>query len=314
MPRPAGSVCAWHGVDRAPAARILRAMGYDERTPRAGRTELAALRSAYARRLVGEDGPAALRDAFARVEREHFLGPGPWQLLGGTDDERSVTDDPALLYQDALVALSRERGINNGQPSLHARCIAACAPQPGEQVVHIGAGTGYYTAILAELVGRAGAVLAFEIEADLADAARRLLARDWPQVRVVCASATEVTLPAADVIYACAGATHPPAAWLDALRPGGRLVLPLTPDLGPGPMLLITRRGAASYAARALMMVAFIPCNGARDAASSDALQQALATRSPHEIRSLRRDTPPDETLWCAGADAWLSTADPGPP
>ena len=34
--------------------------------------------------------------------------------------------------------------------------IAAAAPQPGEHVVHVGAGVGYYTAILAELVGRYG--------------------------------------------------------------------------------------------------------------------------------------------------------------
>jgi hypothetical protein len=36
-------------------------------------------------------------------------------------------------------------------------------------------------------------------------------------------------LPSADVIYVNAGVTDVPAVWLDALTPGGRLVLPLTP-------------------------------------------------------------------------------------
>ena len=52
-----------------------------------------------------------------------------------------------------LVAIDAERGINNGQPSLHAQSIAALELKEGETVVQIGAGAGYYTAILAELVG-----------------------------------------------------------------------------------------------------------------------------------------------------------------
>ena len=276
---------------------------------------LASHRRFYASHILGSEGApnAAVIEAFARVEREHFLGPGPWLVFNGSGYLPTVSDDPRLLYQDVLVGISTERGINNGQPSLHARCIAACAPRPGELVIHIGAGTGYYTAILAELVGRDGAVIAYEIEADLADEARRLLATDWPQVRVACASATEVALPGADVIYVSAGATHLPGAWLDALKPGGRLVLPLTPDHSYGPMLLITRRGgdATRYAARSLMQVSFIPCVGARDAAASAALRDAIDTHSLRAIRSLRRHTPPDDTVWCAGKGWWLSTADP---
>ena len=56
------------------------------------------------------------------------------------------TDDPAFLYQDVTVALKPESQINNGQPTLHAVSLAALNPQEGEAAVHIGAGTGYYTA------------------------------------------------------------------------------------------------------------------------------------------------------------------------
>ena len=51
------------------------------------------------------------------------------------------------------MALSEASKINNGQPVLHAVGLSALNPQPGEMAVHIGAGTGYYTAILARLVG-----------------------------------------------------------------------------------------------------------------------------------------------------------------
>ncbi len=86
-----------------------------------------------------------------------------------------------------LVAIDARRGINNGQPSLHARCLAALALQGGETVLHIGAGAGYYTAILAHLVGPAGRVVAYEIEPDIADRARENLA-GFPQVELRAAS------------------------------------------------------------------------------------------------------------------------------
>ena len=95
-----------------------------------------------------------------------------------------------------------------------------CAPAPGNTVLHVGAGTGYYTAILAALVGDSGNVVAYEIENDLASAARKNL-QHLPNVEVFAASAMDGPLPTADVIYVNAGATHPPAIWLDALNPGG---------------------------------------------------------------------------------------------
>src|SRR5437763_6066293 len=54
------------------------------------------------------------------------------------------------------------------QPSLHAALIASAAPRPGEHAVHIGAGVGYYTAILQRLVGRTGRVTAIEYDPGLA--------------------------------------------------------------------------------------------------------------------------------------------------
>lgn len=264
----------------------------------------------YAEFIVKSAGSSDQRliDALAAVPREDFLGPGPWQVFVGSGYIPTISDDPRLLYQDVLIGLAPERKINNGQPSLHARCLAAAAPAPGEAVVHLGAGTGYYSAVLAALVGPSGSVIAVEREQDLAVRATSSLSV-LANIEVRSASATEIVMPACDVIYVNAGATHPPAAWLDALRIGGRLVFPLTPNEGFGVMLLVTRR--AVYAATAFARAAFIPCIGARDDAASTSLTQALERQSLKEVRCLKRDTTPDNTAWCVGSDWWLSTAEP---
>ncbi|MEP6720662.1 MAG: methyltransferase domain-containing protein [Variovorax sp.] len=222
----------------------------------------------------------------------------------------TVSDDPRLLYQDVLVGIAPERGINNGQPSLHARCLAAVAPMPGDHVLHIGAGTGYYTAILAQMVGASGAVIGYEIAADLAERAREALVAT-SNVRIVCASAAQGELQASDVVYVSAGATHPLPEWLDALKIGGRLVFPMTTNSGHGLMLAVSRQSAADYAAAFLSFVAFIPCVGARSDVASKALSEAMASKSPRTIRSLRRTGQPDASAWCVGDGWWLSSADP---
>ena len=64
-----------------------------------------------------------------------------------------------------MVAILPQRHLNNGQPSLHAKLLAHAGPQAGEHVAPVGAGTGYYTAIMAHLVGSSGKVTAIELAA-----------------------------------------------------------------------------------------------------------------------------------------------------
>lgn len=251
----------------------------------------------------------SLVDAFASIPREKFLGPGPWPIYVGPGYIWTPTDDPRFVYQDVLVGLSVDRGINNGQPSLHAMCIAALAPALGERAIHIGAGTGYYSAVLARLVGEGGHVTAYEIQEDLAARASANL-RDLGNVRVVSGSGSEMPLPQANIIYVSAGATHPLDTWLDSLTIGGRLLFPLTAAEGYGFMLLVTRDGRDSYRARSVMGAAFIPCVGARDEENSASLTAAIRHGAPALIRSLHRSEIPDETVWCAGNGWWLSTAE----
>jgi len=250
-----------------------------------------------------------LVEAFATVEREHFVGKGPWPVFVGSGYIETISDDPRLLYQDILIGLASDRGINNGQPTLHAQCIASCDPVPGETVVHVGAGTGYYTAILAHVVGPIGRVIAYEIESDLASQAEANLSH-VANSTVVSASGAEGPLPPADVIYVNAGATHPLRSWLEALKPGGRLVFPLTPNNSPGVMLRIQRQPAQAYSASVICRAAFIPCIGARDDTASESLAKVLDSQSIHRVRSLRLDTAFDSSAWCVGNKWWLSMAE----
>lgn len=77
------------------------------------------------------------------------------------------TADPVYLYTDDVVGIVPERHINNGQPSLHAFLLSQAALRAGEHIVHVGAGAGYYSAIMANLVAASGRVTAIEFKQGL---------------------------------------------------------------------------------------------------------------------------------------------------
>ena len=74
-----------------------------------------------------------LAAAFASTPREQFVGPPPWRVFTRQGYIETLSDDPAFLYQDVVVSLGSKESLNNGQPSLHAHCIAALAPAKGER-------------------------------------------------------------------------------------------------------------------------------------------------------------------------------------
>src|SRR5215467_7358417 len=236
--------------------------------------ELAIIRRAYAKQILAAaqiDDPS-LELAFAQVRREDFLGPGPWVIprwFGGY--RRTPSADPVYLYIDNVVQIIAERHLNNGQPSGHAKWIARASIKQGEHVVHIGAGTGYYTAIMSHLAGPSGQVTGIEVDADLAARAKENLSA-FTNVRVVTGNGATVPFEAADVIYINAGVTRPANPWLDRLKEGGRLILPLTTNKGflandfaniqsRGAMFRIERR-RTEFLAQWITPVAIIPCDG----------------------------------------------------
>jgi protein-L-isoaspartate(D-aspartate) O-methyltransferase len=265
-------------------------------------------------RYVASIKSTALVDAFAAVLREVFLGPGPWRVRGDYPQcEFQTTDDadPQRIYHNVLVALDEARGINNGLPSLWAGLLDQLAISPGDRALHLCCGTGYYTAILAELVGPHGRVTAIELDERLGQHAREALG-SWPQVIVTIADATTYRSGPVDLIVASAGATHPSALWLDILEPGGRLLLPLTCDDRGGAMLLLTRQRGDEFAARFIRRAGFIEFIGARDPDASRLLEAAFARGDMSTVRSLRRDAHiEDATCWLHGGGYCLSRTPP---
>jgi protein-L-isoaspartate(D-aspartate) O-methyltransferase len=294
---------------------------------------LTAAREFYAKMAAAGSGPLCdqLERAFCLVPREYFLGEGPWHALSMPSGSyvQTPTDDPIHVYQNLPFAIDRSRNINNGEPHLHGRMIGALAPERGDIVLHIGCGTGYYSAILAQLVMPAGKVIAYEIEFDLAVRAKECL-KLWDNVEVHHASGINCELPKCQAIYVSAGATRAVGNWLDALADGSRLVFPLTASgekqmiarsqrrqihLGSGKCgtngiginLLVTRAGG-SFTVRAVNSCGFVGCIGATDQNEGASVTAALQSGALWKARSLVRGDTPDRSAVLVGQGYWLSS------
>lgn len=259
----------------------------------------------------------ALIEAFATVPREHFLGPGPWKL-GSLDFGTSPTPhyvstqdaDPKRIYHNVLVSIDEARHLNNGQPSALAAWLDALDIQAGERVVHIGAGLGYYSAIIAQVVGPRGSVVAIEVDEDLASRARTSLA-GWSTVEVVSSDGSQYDPGPVDVIFVNAGVTHPSALWLDRLKPGGRLLYPLTFDAGAGGKgcMLLVKPGGESYTARCIGFVMIYSCTSVRDPDLNGPLAKQISSGKIFSVQSLRRDAHEvDDTCLVHAKDSCLSS------
>ena len=252
----------------------------------------------------------AVVEAFARVPREAFLGPGPWQV--GSPDVRAMSllgvgqkayltvEDPRHLYHNVVAVIDAGRDLNNGQPSALARWIEALDLQPGQRVYHLGSGVGYYTAILAEIVGPRGSVVASEVEPELAARARENLA-PHKNVTLHSGDGVEVDPGPCDAMLINAGVTHPAPLWLDRLSKGGRIMAPITismgKNLGSGLMIKFVRE-RDGVSAQVNSPVAIYSCTSMRDPEIEPLLRNGLTTQALFKVKSLRRDSH-DRTETC---------------
>jgi protein-L-isoaspartate(D-aspartate) O-methyltransferase len=248
-------------------------------------------------------------EAFAMVPRELFVGPGPWRVLNMYERRYWTTadSDPRALYHNVLVALDESRGLNTGEPSLWAHHFDRIGVHSGDRVLQIGTGSGYFSAILAQLVGPTGRVLGYEVDGPLAEAAADNL-EPWPQVAVRKSKGPPEIEGHCDVIIAFAGLTAPPVSWLDALAPGGRALIPLTNDQRSGFLLRIDNM-AHGLAARVAGTIGIFHAQGLRDPAEAAALSQVLDDHAGGAaLKSLRRDRhDKDDTCWLHGSGWCLS-------
>jgi protein-L-isoaspartate(D-aspartate) O-methyltransferase len=250
-----------------------------------------------------------LVDAFATIAREAFLPPGPWMLKGEADmgaAGRVTADaDPRRVYHNVAVAIDAPRMLFNGQPAFIGRLIDQLALKPGECVLHVGCATGYYTAVMASVVGPSGQVIAFDVDAGLAAGARGNLAR-LPWVDVRAGNAMGPFSGQFDAVLVNAGVTHPLDTWIDALRDGGRIIVPLTVGMagmgiGKGVVVRLTKSDGA-VTAGLVGLTAIFSAVDLRDESLAPIIGRALQTNPMPRLKAFRRDQH-DETPEC-----WLHT------
>jgi len=305
-----------------------------------------AARHAYAEMLREKCGlrNERLVAAIATVPREDFLGRGPWIVTDLSLKPRHTPDDnPVHLCDDVLVSIDPARALNNGLPSRLIKSIDALNLREGDSAVHAGCGPGYYTALIASVVGERGRVVAYDIDADLAERAKSNLG-SFANVEVHAADASKFDPGPADAILINAGATHPLKLWLDSMKEGGRMVFPLVrwpmgaifgqgvagwgamlrvrrlagrifgsrSSAGRGAMMRVQRATADQYAASFVGPVGMFPCFGALDREADQLLEEAWSTPVT-EVRSLRREVhEKTSSCWLHGVGYCFSKNEPG--
>ena len=183
-------------------------------------------------------------EAFRSVARELFV-------------PRSLAH---LAYDDAPVAIGEGQTIS--QPYIVALIAEALHIASDERVLEIGTGSGYAAAIFSRLAAH---VFTIERLERLASAARtRLEALGCYNVTVRHGDGTLGWPEHApfDAIAVAAGGPSVPAALLDQLAPGGRLVIPVGATQSSQELVRVTRKARTTFHEETLGPVRFVPLIG----------------------------------------------------
>jgi protein-L-isoaspartate(D-aspartate) O-methyltransferase len=156
-------------------------------------------------------GDLRVLDAMARVPRHEFIS------------ER----DRQQAYEDYPLPIGEEQTIS--QPFMVALMLELLGLRPDDKVLEIGTGSGYVTALLAELTAQ---VVSIERHASLAERARGVLERfGYRNVVVIVGDGSQGYDPAApyNAILVSAAAAAVPLPLSTQLAEGGRMIIPVGP-------------------------------------------------------------------------------------
>ena len=191
----------------------------------------------------GVGNPRVL-DAMLRVQRHLF-----------------VPDDlKASAYDDEPQPVGWNQTIS--QPYIVALMTEILEPEPTDRILEIGTGSGYQTAILAEVGGQ---IFSMEIIPELAERSRKLLLEqlEYTNINLSVGDGYAGWPEEApfDGIIVTAAPPEIPGALKEQLRPGGRLVIPVGKD---SQMLLAVRRSedGRQYTEKTVCGVRFVPMTG----------------------------------------------------
>ncbi len=150
-------------------------------------------------------------EAFSKVKREDFIPEGFQHL--------------AQYNQPVPIG----KGQTISQPQVVAFMLEELMPRPGEKILDIGAGSGWTTALLAQIVSqkKGGKVIALELLPEIAEFGKKNIQKyDFKVVDFLCLNAVEGYEKEApyDKILVSASIKKIPQKWKEQLKVGGRIV------------------------------------------------------------------------------------------
>ncbi|MFD8750080.1 methyltransferase, FxLD system [Kitasatospora sp. NPDC059577] len=193
--------------------------------------------------------------AFRAVPREHFLPGFPL--------EAAYADSPTYTKADG----SGTRISAASQPAIVALMLEQLGARPGQRIFEAGAGTGVNAAYMATIVGPDGHVVAVDVDDDLVDGARKHLADAGITNADVVLGDGALGHPDAapfDRVIATVSTSEMPTAWLQQVKPTGRIVLPLRLR-GAASRTIAFERGEHGWVSVDDQLAVFMPLRGSMD-------------------------------------------------
>lgn len=154
-------------------------------------------------------------DAFKKIDRGNFV----------------TQENKGMAYENTALPIGKKQTIS--QPLVVAFMLELLEPKAGERVLEIGSGSGWNTALIAELIGENGKIFSVERIEELHNFAKNNLGKygfaEKGIIELILGDGSrgyEAGAPY-DRIIAAASAEEIPQTWKDQLKIGGRIVAPV---------------------------------------------------------------------------------------
>jgi len=205
-------------------------------------------------------------EAFHAVDRRRFLGSE------ATEADAYMNSPVRCGFKTTVGGVSyAAETVHLSAPYIYARVAEAMELEPGMSFLNVGAGIGYFSSIIAHILGKTSAVHGIEIRADLCEAAQALadeFSATTPAARMtfVAGNAFHLNLGTNmlyDRIYVGGGVPNHTAQFFKRLvRPGGILMGPFSDELRKW---VVPKPGEPEPRETRLMGVRFTPMEPAED-------------------------------------------------
>ena len=155
--------------------------------------------------------------------------------------------------------LSIGHGQTISQPYIVALMTDMLELTPESSVLEIGTGSGYQSAILSRLAKQVYTIERIKTLHETASS--RLKELGYINIETRCSNGYHGWPEKApfDAIIVTAAASHTPAALLEQLKPGGRMVIPVGLPYMYQELMLVTKDDDGNIKTKAILGVAFVP-------------------------------------------------------